>query len=176
MRAHRTLRSRLFSWFVGAILLAILTGSLVGITTRPEPFGAAEAMAQHLAMHFASVWDDAEATRAYIAEIRDVTGFDAHLLRDPRRLPPRIRRVVDRGGAFVPDGPQHLFIPVVREGALLGAIEIERFGPHAATWGWWRFALALGLVVAVLSAMAGAVADQLARPFGRMLPGAAGVG
>ncbi len=168
MRAHRTLRSRLFTWFVGAILLAIVTGSLVGVTTRPEPFGAAEAMAQNLAAHFASVWDDADATRMYIAEIRDVTGFDARLLRDPRRLSPRIRRVADRGGAFVPDGPQHVFIPVLRGGALIGAIEIERFGSHAATWGWGRFALALGLVVAVLSAMARAVADQLARPLERL--------
>src|SRR5580704_15969157 len=74
MRAYRTLRSRLFSWFVGAILLAIVTGSLVGLTTRPEPLSGAEAMARHVGDRFAIVWDDADAARAYAQEIRDVRG------------------------------------------------------------------------------------------------------
>jgi two-component system OmpR family sensor kinase len=168
MRAYRTLRSRLFSWFVGAILLAIVTGSLVGLTTRPEPLSGAEAMARHLGDRFASVWDDADTARAYAAEVRDVTGFDAELVRDPHRLPARVRRVADRGGAFAAEGPLHLYIPVVRGGVLVGAVEMGRFGGHAAPWGWWRFVLGLALVGIVLSVMAGAVADQLARPLERL--------
>src|SRR5580698_5018706 len=97
MRAYRTLRSRPFSWFVGAILLAIVTGSLVGLTTRPEPLSGAEAMARHLGDRFARVWDDADAAQAYVEEVRDVTGFDAELVRDPHRVPARVRRAADRG-------------------------------------------------------------------------------
>jgi two-component system OmpR family sensor kinase len=168
MRAYRTLRSRLFSWFVGAILLAIVTGSLVGLTTRPEPLSGAEAMARHLGDRFARVWDDADATRAYAEEVRDVTGFDAEVVRDPHRLPARVRRTADRGGAFALEGPVHLFIPVVRGGVLVGAVEMGRFSGHSAPWGWWRFVLVLVLVGIVLSVMAGAVADQLARPLERL--------
>ncbi|HSY21751.1 MAG TPA: ATP-binding protein [Polyangiaceae bacterium] len=168
MRAYRTLRSRLFSWFVGAILLAIVTGSLVGLTTRPEPLSGAEAMARHLGDRFAHVWDDADATREYAEEVRDVTGFDAEVVRDPHRLPARVRRTADRGGAFALEGPVHLFIPVVRGGVLVGAVEMGRFSGHSAPWGWWRFVLVLVLVGIVLSVMAGAVADQLARPLERL--------
>jgi signal transduction histidine kinase len=55
-------------------------------------------------------------------------------------------------------------IPVVRGGEVVGALEIEGFGAHEWPWGWWRPALALLLVVLVLSGMAGGVANQLAQP------------
>jgi signal transduction histidine kinase len=41
---------------------------------------------------------------------------------------------------------------------------MERFGPRPVPWAWWRFGLALSLVVVALSAMAGGVANQLAAP------------
>ncbi len=168
MHRFRTLRSRLLSWFLGAILIAMLTSSLVALTVRPEPLNGAEAMAHNLGAHLAAGWDDTKETTAFVNEVRDVTGFDAVLERNPRRLPPRVRRVADRGGSIAPDGPQHYFIPVVRDGALVGALEMVRFGSRDMGWGWWRLALAVVLVVAVLSALAGAVADQLARPLERL--------
>jgi two-component system, OmpR family, sensor kinase len=72
--------------------------------------------------------------------------------------------VDERGGAIAPDGPEHIFVPVVRSGQLEGALEMEKFGPRPVAWGWWRFALAFFLVVAALATMAGGVANQLARP------------
>jgi len=164
MHRPRTLRSRLFSWFVGAIVLAILTTALVGVTTRPEPVTGAEAMAHNVAGRLASAWDDPPATRAYVDEVRDVTGFEVRLVRDPRRLPARVHRAARRGAAIVPQNAQHIFIPVVRGGALAGALEMQKFGPRPAPWGWWRFVLALVLVSAVLSVMAGHIANLLARP------------
>src|SRR3984885_14234536 len=164
MRRYHSLRSRLFSWFFGAIVVAMVTSALVVSTTRPEPIAGAEALARNVAQRLDANWDDPEATRAYLGEVRDVTGFDVRLVRDPRRLPPHVHRVAERGGAIAPDGPQHIFVPVVRGGALEGALEMERFGPRPVAWAWWRFALALFLVVAALSAMAGGVANQLARP------------
>jgi signal transduction histidine kinase len=168
MHRPRTLRSRLFFWFIGAILLAILTTLLVGVTTRPEPITGAEVMAHNVSTRLASSWDDPLATRAYVDEVRDVTGFDVRLVREPRRLPPRVHAAARHGAFIVPDNPQHIFVPVVRGDTLLGAVEMEKFGPRPAPWGWWRFALALALVSAVLSVMAGRVANLLSLPLERL--------
>jgi signal transduction histidine kinase len=176
MRGPRTLRSRLFSWFFGAIALAILTSALVGATTRPEPITGAEAMARNVGARLASAWDDADATRAYVGEVRDVTGFDVRLVREPRRLPGHVRRIAEHGGSIAPDGPQHIFIPVARGGALLGALEMERFGPRPAAWAWWRLVLALALVLTVLSVMAGRVANLLSRPLEQLAHAADRIG
>jgi two-component system sensor histidine kinase CpxA len=167
MHRPRTLRFRLFSWFVGAILLAMLTSSLVVLATRPEQGNVAEAVARNMSAELARIWDDEEATRSYLVEVRRVTGLDAHLTRDPRRVPPRVYRLAERGAAIVPDGLRRVFVPVMRSGTLVGALEIYRFG-FGAPAAWWRFALALLLVLTVLSAMAGGIAEQLARPLERL--------
>jgi signal transduction histidine kinase len=164
MRRPRTLRSRLFFWFVGAILLAILTTVLVAGSTRPEAVTGAEAMAHNVSTRLAAVWEDPEAARAYVAEVRDVTGFDVRLLRDPHKLPPRVHAAARHGASIVPENPQHIFVPVVRDGQLAGALEMEKFGPRPTAMQWWRFALGLVLVGAVLSVMAGRIANLLARP------------
>jgi signal transduction histidine kinase len=164
MHRPRTLRSRLFWWFLGTILLAILTGTLVVMGTRPEPITGAEIMAHNVGTHLAETWDQPEATRAYVDEVRDVTGFEVHLVRDPRKLPPRVHAASARGLFIVPENPQHIFIPVVRAGALMGALEMEKFGPRPGPWPWWRLVLALVLVFTVLSLMAGRVANLIARP------------
>ncbi len=164
MRRPHSLRSRLFRWFFGAIVLAMVTSGFVVSTTRPEPITGAEALAHNVAAHLALAWDDDEATRAYVGEVRDVTGFDVRLVREPHRLPAHVRRVAERGGAIAPDGPEHIFVPILRGDQLVGALEMERFGPRPVPWAWWRFGLAFTLVVAALSAMAGGVANQLARP------------
>jgi two-component system OmpR family sensor kinase len=164
MRRPHSLRSRLFSWFFGAIVLAMLTSALVVSTARPEANTGADALARNVADRLAAAWDDPEATRAFVAEVRDVTGFDVQLVRDPRHLPAHVHRVASRGGAMAPDGLEHIFVPVTRDGRLEGALEMQRFGPRPVAWAWWRFGLALSLVVIALSGMAGGVANQLARP------------
>jgi two-component system OmpR family sensor kinase len=176
MRRPRTLRSRLFSWFVGAILLAITTTALVASRTRPESVLGLEAMARHIADRLTRDWDDPEATRAYVSEVRDVTGFEVRLVRDPEHLGGRVRRVVDEGGVWVAQGPQHVLIPVTHHGTLSGALEIDGLGARAGSWGWWRLGLALLSVVAVLSGMASGVANQLARPLERLARAADRVG
>jgi two-component system, OmpR family, sensor kinase len=163
MRRPRTLRSRLFTWFFGAIALAILTSALVGIATRPEPASGADIMARNVGARLAGVWDEPDAVRAFLGEVRDVTGFD-------------VRRIAEHGGSIAPDGPQHIFVPVARDGTLLGALEMDRFGPHPAAWVWWRLVLALALVHAVLSVMARRVADSLARPLEQLAHAADRVG
>lgn len=168
MRRPRTLRSRLFLWFVGAILLAIFTTVLVAGTTRPEAVTGAEAMARNVATRLSSDWEDPEAARAYVAEVRDVTGFDVRLVRDPHKLPPRVHAAARHGAAIVPENPQHIFVPVVRDGQLAGALEMEKFGPRPTALQWWRFALGLVLVGGVLSVMAGRIANLLAKPLEKL--------
>jgi signal transduction histidine kinase len=168
MHGPRTLRSRLFTWFIGAIMLSALASALVASRAHPGSMFGIEPVANHIGARLAEDWDEPEASRALVAEVRDVTGFDAHLVRDPRKLPLHVRRVAQRGGAFVVLGPQHIAIPVVRDGQVVGALDLDGFGAHGGGWPWWRFALALVLVLGVLSAMAGGVANQLARPLERL--------
>jgi len=165
---HRTLRSRLFVSFLGAILLAMATSALVVVTTRPEPITGADAVARNVAARLSAAWDDSGATTAYVDEVRDVTGFDVRLVRDPGMLPGHVRRVAGRGATMAADGPLHVFVPVHRGGELVGALEMGRFGPRPFAWAWWRFALGLSLVLVVLSAMAGRVANQIALPLERL--------
>ncbi len=164
MRRPRTLRSRLFSWFLGAIVLAIGASAAVAATTRPDPVSGVETMARNVSARLAGAWDDPDATRAFVEEVRDVTGFDVRLVRDAALLPAHVRRAAGRGVLIAPEGREHVFVPVVRGESLLGALEMNRFGARPAPWGWWRFALTLLLVVTVLAIMAGGVANQLARP------------
>jgi signal transduction histidine kinase len=164
MHGPRTLRYRLFSWFFGAILIAILTGTLVVIGTHPEPITGAEIMARNVGARLAATWDQPEATRAYVGEVRDVTGFEVRLIRDPRKLGRRVHNAAERGAAIVPENPEHIFVPVVRDGVLAGALEMEKFGPHNMPWPWWRLIVALVIVVAVLSITAGRVANLIAHP------------
>jgi two-component system, OmpR family, sensor kinase len=168
MRGPRTLRSRLFSWFVGAILLAALASALVATRTRPDSMVGAEAAARHIGARLAASWGDPASTAVFVDEFRDVTGFDARLVRDPNRVGPHVRRLGEHGAFLVPQGPQRAAIPVVRGGEVVGALEIEGLGAHAWPWGWWRPALSLLLALGVLSGMAGAVANQLARPLERL--------
>jgi signal transduction histidine kinase len=168
MHRPRTLRSRLFWWFFGAILLAILTGTMVVMGTRPDPISGTEIMARNVAAHLAETWDQPEATRAYVTEVREVTGFEVRLVRDPRQLSPRVHAASARGLAIVPENPQHIFVPVVRGEMLVGALEMEKFGVRPGGWPWWRLVLALVLVFIVLSFMAGRVANLIARPLERL--------
>jgi signal transduction histidine kinase len=168
MRAPRSLRSRLFRSFFGAIVVAIATGVAIVAATRPESSTGIEMMAHHVAARLALSWDDAEATRAYVGEIQDATGFEVKLVRDVHKLPRHVHGMAQHGVFLAPDGPTHVFVPVVRDGKLLGALEMDRLGHRLAPWAWWRFAVALALVVAVLSATAGRVADRLSRPLERL--------
>ncbi|HEY4012300.1 MAG TPA: ATP-binding protein [Polyangiaceae bacterium] len=164
MRA-RPLSSRLFRWFFVAIFLAIVTSALIVGTTRPDAGSNVESVARHISSRLAEDWDNPAALDAYVDQVRDVTGFDVRLVRDVRRLPPHVRRVAERGGALAPAGGERTFVPVVRDGVFVGALEMNRWTvPRPATLGWSRLALALVAVMAVLSVLARRVAGLLALP------------
>lgn len=158
----------MFSWFFGAIVLAIVTSALVVGTTRPEGTSGVEAAARHMATRLANIWNDEGAVRAYVDEVRDVTGFEVRLLQDGRELPAQVHRIAERGGSLAPAAADRVFVPIVRKGTLVGALEMNRFGMRPAASSWWRLAVALLSVMAVLSVMASRVAHLFARPLERL--------
>ena len=168
MHHPRTLRSRLLLWFGFAIALAILASVAAFYTTRPDSITGVDAMAHNVGERLAASWDDPEATRAFVGEVRDVTGFDVRLVRDPRRLPARVHAAARRGGAIVPENPAHIYVPVVRGSELLGALEMEKFGPRPTARPLWWFVVALAFAGLLLSALSGKVASMLARPLERL--------
>src|SRR3984957_19477347 len=137
MHRPRTLRSRIFFWFVGVILLAIGTTVLVGLVVRPDPVTGAAAIARNVGPRLGETWDDPVARSAYLSEVRDVTGFEVRLIRDPTKLPWRVHLAVVHGQSIVPENPHHIYVPVVRAGTLIGALEMEKFGPRPVSWPWW---------------------------------------
>ena len=165
MRGPRSLRARLFLWFLAAIVVAFASSALVVGCSRPEAFTTgAEVMARTVSARLAAVWDDPAATDAFVAEVRNVTGFDVRLFREPQKLPPVVRRVAQRGGLFAPGGPERVFVPVMRNGVLVGALQMERYGGGFRQQPLWRLALALAAALLVLALAAGRVSNELARP------------
>src|SRR5579863_1426605 len=138
MRA-RPLSSRLFRWFSLAIFLAIVTSALIVGTTRPDAGSSVESVARHISARLADDWDDPVALGAYVDQVHDVTGFDVRLVRDPHRLPQHVHRLAEHGGALAPASGERTFVPVIRGGVLVGALEMNRWtAARPATLGWSR--------------------------------------
>ena len=160
----RALRTRLFLWFLGAIVVAVaLSVPIVGIA-RPEAATGGEVLARTVGEHLAETWDDVKATDAYLEEVRDVTGFELHLHRGLKGVPSAVNRVGTHGGVIVSAGPEQVYVPVVRGGHVVGALRMDRFGYRPRLTQWWRLSAALFAALAVLAIAAGRVSNLLARP------------
>ena len=162
-RRFRKLSTRLFLWFLGAIVLATASSALVVHFTRPEQSeGPVRIVSRTVAARLARDWDDPRACDAYISRLRDTAGLDLRLHRDPDDLPPHVRRIAGRGGpvAFTRDGRG--FIPVSRAETVVGAVEFESGAPAAPNP--WRLGAALGVALLVLAMAAVRVSRQFARP------------
>lgn len=169
MGVLRSLRSRLLFWFFGAIALAFVSSALVVGCSRPEAFTTGtEVMAHTMAARVAARWDDPKAVEAYLAEFRDVTGLDATLVRDPAHVPPPVRRAVRRGAAFSPHGPENIYVPVLRHGKIVGAVQMDRYGGGLRPRPLWPILLGLAAAFAILVLAASYVGSRLARPLERL--------
>lgn len=161
MKRHAPrLATRLFAWFLGAIVLsAIVTGITIAVTRPATPEGAARILSRAVGEKLAREWDDPVACDAYVAELRESTGLDIRIRRDPEArmlLGPRWRRgnVEFRGGVAL--------VPIVVDGAVRGVLEIRNV-QHPFLAGWrWLFALAV--LFALLFAFAASAARRLSRP------------
>jgi two-component system OmpR family sensor kinase len=156
------LRTRILLWFLGAIVLAAVASSVTVAFTRPPLSGTSgQVMARTMASRLARMWDEPESCEAYVAEMREITGVDFKLRRDPENIPRSVLRTARRGGSMAVKDPQGTFIPVVRHGEVVGAVQFEAGLLHK---GWWRFIAALGVALVVIGFGANQVAGQLARP------------
>jgi signal transduction histidine kinase len=153
------LKTRLLLWFLAAIVLAFAVSSITLGLTRPEGEGATQVVARRVQLRLAKEWGDTAACDRYVRELRDATGLDFKLERDPQVLPRRSRRHRGPAGMVFDDGVA--YVPIVREGEIVGALALR-----SSTGAPGPLRLVLGLLAGglVLSAVARKVAKRISRP------------
>jgi len=158
-RGHRLrrLQARLLLWFLGAIILAIAASILTTVLTASDNETPTRVVSRHVQRKLARVWDDPVATEQYVADLRETTGLDMRVRRDPALFTGRQAR--GGSGMIFEDGVA--YVPVIRGGVTVGALELRTgsTGPPG-----WRLGIALGVAVIVLGIAAGRVSQRLARP------------
>lgn len=155
----RRLQARLFFWFLAAIVAAFGAAMLAAWATRGSESPSAPSVATRaIANHLARDWDDPQACEAYVTRVRDLIGIDVRLRRDVEHLPHRMGL---KAGTVTFGAHGEGFIPVVRDGELVGAVELEA-GTTAPSH--WNALVAIGAALFVLSMAARGVARRLAWP------------
>ncbi|MGH7329846.1 MAG: hypothetical protein ACREJX_15980, partial [Polyangiaceae bacterium] len=162
------LRTRLFLWFLAAMLVAAATSIGTITLMRTDWFMPGHEAARTMGPHLAEIWNDQEACESYVTEMRKETCIDYRLRRDPKKLP----RFLHANPTVADDLHGNFYIPVEHDGALLGAVEF-RLTPHGR---WWRLAISLLAAAIVLAFAANRVSGDLARPLERVASAAADLG
>jgi two-component system, OmpR family, sensor kinase len=157
-RRLRRLQVRLLGWFLGAIVLAIGASVLVAMLTSTENDNPTRVVSKHVQRKLARTWDDPVATDQYVAELRETTGLDMRVRRGVDLFPVG-RRFRGNNGIVFEDGVA--YVPVVKNGEIVGALELRTGAPAPQ---WWRVVVALGAALLVLGGVAGRVSKRLARP------------
>lgn len=154
----RRLQARLLLWFLGAIVLAIGASVLTTILTSSDPGETpTRVVSRHVQHRLARLWDDPVATEAYVAELRDTTGLDMRVRRDPGSFKGRPLR--GPNAMIFEDGVA--YVPVFKGGVVVGALELRTGSPAPQLW---RVAAALVAALLVLGLAARRVSKRLARP------------
>jgi signal transduction histidine kinase len=156
-RRLRRLQVRLLGWFLGAIVLAIGASVLTTVLTASDNDTPTRVVSKHVQHRLARTWDDPVATEKYVAELRETTGLDMRVRRDPTLFAGRRPR--GGSGMIFEDGVA--YVPVVKGGEIVGALELRTGTPAPQLW---RVGVALGAALLVLGAVAGRVSKRLARP------------
>lgn len=166
MAALTKLRTRLFVWFLVAILVAAATSALAVVVGRGEaPAGPGQVLARGMAVKLSRIWDDHAACERYLAVMRESTGFDFRLRRDVHALPRPVQRAPRKPlGLLAFDRELGAFIPIVRDGDLVGAVQFQPEGPVEA----WPLLAALAAAALVLAFAAERLSRELARPLERV--------
>ena len=153
----RRLLARLLLWFLGANVLAIGASILTTVLTASDNDTPTRVVSRHVQLRLARIWDDPVATDKYVAELRETTGLDMRVRRDPSLFAGRPARGAN--GMIFEDGVA--YVPVVRGGTIVGALELRTGTPAPQLW---RVGVALGAALLVLGAAARRVSKRLARP------------
>ncbi len=153
---HR-LQTRLLFWFLGAIVLAIGASAVTTVLTSSDPGDTpTRVVSRHVQRRLSTLWDDPVATDAYIDQLRDTTGLDMRVRRDPAVF---AHARPGRGGMIFEEGVA--YVPVVRHGTVVGALELRTGSPAPQLS---RVAAALVAALVVLGAVARRVSKRIARP------------
>ncbi|MEA2751634.1 MAG: hypothetical protein QOI41_5777, partial [Myxococcales bacterium] len=156
-RRLRRLQARLLLWFLGAIILAIGASILTTVLTASDNDTPTRVVSRHVQRRLARSWDDPEATEKYVAELRESTGLDMRVRRDPSLFTGR----QPRGGTGMIFEDGVAYVPVMKGGTVVGALELRTGSPAPQAW---RVGVALGAALLVLGIAAGRVSKRLARP------------
>lgn len=157
-RSFRKLQIRLLLWFLAAIVLAIGASVATTILTSEEPDDTpTRVVSRHVQRRVARTWDDPVATDAYVAELRETTGLDIRVKRDPSIFGGN--RPHGNQGMVFEDGVA--YVPVQKDGKIVGALAL-RTGTQTPKL--WRVGLALLAALVVLGLVARRVSMRLARP------------
>lgn len=149
------LQVRLLFWFLTSIVLAIGASVVTTVLTSGDSETPSRVVSKHVQHRLARTWDDPVATDAYVTELRETTGLDMRVRRDPSMLQGRR----GRGGIVFEDGIA--YVPIVRSGNVLGALELRTGAPPPRLW---RVFAALFAALLVLGIVARRVSKSLARP------------
>jgi len=156
-RRLRRLQARLLIWFLGAIILAIGASILTTVLTASDNDTPTRVVSKHVQRKLARVWDDPVATENYVSDLRETTGLDMRVRRDASRFTGRQPR--GGSGMIFEDGVA--YVPVMKGGVTVGALELRTGSPAPQAW---RVVAALGAALLVLGVAAGRVSKRLARP------------
>jgi two-component system OmpR family sensor kinase len=156
-RRLRRLQARLLIWFLGAIVLAIGASILTTVLTASDNDTPTRVVSKHVQRRLARNWDDPAATEKYVADLRETTGLDMRVRRDPSLFVGR----QPRGGTGMIFEDGVAYVPVMKGGVVVGALELRTGSPAPQAW---RVGAALGAAVLVLGIAAARVSRRLARP------------
>jgi two-component system, OmpR family, sensor kinase len=151
---RRRLQGRLLVWFLAAIVLAIVASTVTAVLTNSGGDAPSRVLSRHVQQRAAKLWDDPGATEAYVDGLRDTTGLDLRVRREPL---PSVRPRA--GGVVLEDGIATF--PIVKRGVVVGAIELRTEG-HSPQG--WRILLALVAALLVLGLFARRASMRIARP------------
>lgn len=157
----RGLQARLLFWFIGAILLAVGASVVTTMMTSTDNGDyPTRVVSRHVQQRVSRLWDDPQATDAYVAQLREDTGLDIRVRRDPSVFPKsRGPRGGAGGGMIWEDGVA--YVPITKRGTVVGALEIKT-GAQAPQA--WRIVVAIVAALLVLGFFARRVSMRLARP------------
>ncbi len=158
--AWRGLQTRMFVWFSGAVVVAVVASWVTIEVFRPPPMDRSHSFTRIVTTHLAEIWDDPAACDAYLASLEPMLGMEVHAVRDRNVAPtppgPRWRMTPfgsERHGPMV--------IAVERGGAQIGAISFDQpMQPQPIS----RFFIVPLVYMTILSLAGWLVARRLSRP------------
>jgi signal transduction histidine kinase len=159
-RSARRLQTRLFLWFLVALGVGFGSMHFVGsMQDRSDsPPTAMHVASKTIGQRATKLWDDPAALEKYLGDVRETVGLDMRVRRDVDALP----RTHGRGGVVTFDGKGGGFVPIVKDGTLVGALEFE--AGHLPRRAAWVVAFSVIAAFLVLGVGARAVSRRLAWP------------